>query len=272
MLHMREPKLEEFNNYPILVTGASGVLGASVVAESLRVGVQVSGVGRQSKPVGFQAGWQLCDLQKVACVERALQSPVTVIHCASAPAAIQQDRRVLDNLIAASKKSGSHIVYVGIAGIERAALASSDYYRVKLDGEIALQRSGVSHTIVRVSQFHPFVSMILDRLSFGPLQLRPPLALQPVDVTFVARRLVQYGMERFLGRVQDLHGPERLHGKDLIALWLETRGSQKLVLPIPALGPLKALAQVEEVHGQAGGLTWLEWNRQNYLVANSYIR
>jgi uncharacterized protein YbjT (DUF2867 family) len=113
--------------------------------------------------------------------------------------------------------------------------------------------------------------MILDRLSFGPLQLRPPLALQPVDITFVAQRLVQYGMEKFLGRVQNLHGPERLQAKDLTALWIEARGLQKLVLPIPALGPLKALARVEEIHGEAGGLTWLAWNRQNHLFANSYM-
>ena len=191
-------------------------------------------------------------------VESVWQHVTTVVHCASAPFAPREDRRVLQNLLEAARTKPAHIVHVGIAGIQKAAV-HSEYYRSKLDGEIALEKSPISYTIVRITIFHPLVDMLLKRFSLGPVLLRPKFQLQPIDVNFAAKELARHAIARSYGRVQELHGPQRLNEREIIQPWLAAREIRKLVIPIPALGPLKALAQISAVHGVSGGSTWSEW-------------
>jgi uncharacterized protein YbjT (DUF2867 family) len=254
----------------MLVTGAGGVLGRTVVAELVNAGVKVRGVGRHAMPQGFPGDWHQGHLQDLAMVESVWQDVTTVVHCASAPFAPREDRRVLQNLLTEARTRPAHIVYVSIAGIQKAA-AHSEYYRSKLDGEIALEESGIAHTIVRITQFHPMVDMFLKRLSIGCLLLRPPLRLQPIDVKFAAKELVRHAIAHSSGRVQDLHGCERLNERELIDSWLSARQARKVVIPIPALGPLKAFAQIAEVYGVSGGLTWSEWIQRKGRTSNPYL-
>jgi uncharacterized protein YbjT (DUF2867 family) len=265
-----EHEMTENTGDRMLVTGAGGLLGRSVVAELANAGVTVRGVGRHAAPRGFPGDWHQGHLQDLALVESVWQDVTTVVHCASAPFVPREDRRVLQNLLTAARTKPVHIVYVSIAGIQRAA-AHSEYYRSKLDGEIAVKESGISHTIVRITQFHPMVDMFLRRLSIGWLLLRPPFRLQPIDVKFAARELARHAIAHSSGRVSDLHGSERLSERELIDSWLSARQTKKLVIPIPALGPLKAFAQIAEVHGVSGGLTWSEWVQRNRGLANPYL-
>jgi len=254
----------------ILVTGATGVLGRAVVSELIQRGVTVRGTGRSETPKAFSAEWCQCDLLQSASVKNAFRDVTTAIHCASTPFALKDERQALSNLLHAAKETSVHLVYVSIAGIE-AASRVFEYYRVKLESEAAIQASGIPYTIVRISQFHPFIDMILRRISLGPFVFRPPLNLQPIDVPFAARELASHAMQRTSGRTKDLHGPEALDERAVLEAWRRAQEQKKFVIPIPGIGPLKAFGLIETVGGDTGGRTWSEWLSSEDASNNPYL-
>lgn len=249
-----------------VVTGAAGVLGNAVVAELIHHGRRITGLGRRAKPVGFLGEWSQCDLKDLESVGRSLAAANVVIHCASSPFTPWDDRIAMRNLITAAKQYPCHITYVSICGIESAAVAS-DYYKSKLADEKELESSGVSYTIVRITQFHPFVSHLLSRLVLGPFLLAPKLRLQPIDVPFAAQEVCKFAMSQTNGRTPDIHGPESLNEENLIACWLKAKHRKKVVIPVPRLGKLKPLGSLQPVEGICGGRTWSQWLMED---ANSF--
>jgi len=157
----------------------------------------------------------------------------------------------MQNLIAVAKERGCHIVYASICSMESVA-DYNDYYKAKLADERDLEESGISHSIVRISQFHPFVSRLLSHLVVGPFMLAPKLKFQPVDVPFAAQELCRFAMERTERLTPDIHGPETLTQTDLIPSWLAVKTMKKIVLPVPRLGRLKQLGRIHPVAGIAG--------------------
>jgi uncharacterized protein YbjT (DUF2867 family) len=242
----------------ILVTGAAGVLGGAVMhALSIRK-IAARGSSRRERPAGFAGDWARIDLLSGRGLAAAADGMNGIIHCASDPAKPAQDLKALAHLIDAAARTKLRIVYVGIAGIEQAAPAYR-YYAIKLACERRLADSGIAHTIVRATQFHPFVEYLLQRLTFGPALFVPALCLQPVDVAHVANRLVEHALAGTAGRAIDLCGPERLDARTLAQSWLAARHLRKRLLPAPAFGPLRALARIAPVDGDAGGIGWTQW-------------
>ena len=241
-----------------IVTGAAGVLGGAVAEELLQKGIETTGLGRCSSPARFSGLWSQCDLLDADSVLKSLWGADVVIHCASTPLRPENDRVVLHNLISAASAHHCHIVYVGICSMESAA-AYNNYYRAKLADETDLEMSGVSYSIVRISQFHPYVSHLLSRLVLGPLILAPTLRYQPVDVLFAAQEVCGHAIDQTKGRTPNIHGPEELAENELIQTWLRARNMKKMVMPVPRLGKLKRLGRLLPVSGISGGRTWTEW-------------
>ena len=241
----------------ILITGANGPLGLRVAEHAASEGASVTGTSRKAAPAGFQGDWKRCDLLDMKQVAGALGGEDVVVHCASNVQNPQDDADALDNLVAASRAAGNvHLVYVSICGIERAA-NYSPYYKVKVRNEAVLKESGCLHTIVRISQFHPFVAMILSDLVVGPFLLVPKITFQSVDLDFAARQLALISLQAPQGRSPDIHGPETLPLFTMAKSWLSARGKSKL--RIPSLGQLKGFRTLIPVQGITGGLTWEEW-------------
>ncbi len=171
----------------------------------------------------------------------------------------------LERLLDSMGRGGAiHLIYIGIAGIERAA-SRFPYYAAKLRCEQALAASSMPHTILRATQFHPFVSFLLRHLDARLALIAPRgVTLQPVDVAFVAARLVQHAGAAPAGRTPDVHGPQSLGMDDLARSWLRAQGRRTPVtgLPLP-VQPFRAFAQLERVSGIHGGLPWRDWLAQN---------
>jgi uncharacterized protein YbjT (DUF2867 family) len=260
------------NNAHVLVTGANGPLGSLVAEDLIQAGYSVTGLSRKNAPRAFKGNWRSCDLLNGEQVRNALEGVNVVVHCASNAQRPQDDAAVVDHLIAASKTSDIHIVYVSICGIEEAS-KHLEYYKVKIRNEETIHSSGVSHTIVRISQFHPFVSMILSQLVRGPLILFPRFQLQPVDIHFAAQQLATHAVASPAnGRAPDVHGPDLLTSAALINSWCKAQGLRKLRIPIPAFGLLKALASLTPTSGVSGGISWNEWLKQEVMQSNPYIQ
>ncbi len=177
---------------------------------------------------------------------------------------------MVENILAATLTS-THIVFVGIAGIEDAAKIYP-YYQAKLDCEACLAASLRPYTIVRATQFHPFVDFLFQKLSTEPFLLGAAFTLQPVSVSFVADRIADNALANPKGRAPDIHGPERLSSQVLAQQWLNARGRSKITLPIPGSGPLAAFAKLRTVSGQSGGETWSAWLAANPEGAAAYRR
>jgi uncharacterized protein YbjT (DUF2867 family) len=70
-------------------------------------------------------------------------------------------------LLEAARGAGRpHVVHVSIVGIDR---VPTQYHRSKLAAERAVIRSGLPWTVLRATQFHPFVLQLLDRLTGLPV-------------------------------------------------------------------------------------------------------
>lgn len=117
------------------------------------------------------------------------------------------------NLLAAGERAGvRHHVVLSIVGVDRVGYG---YYQGKRRQEDLALAGPVPATVLRTTQFHEFAGQMLDRMRRGPVVPVPRMAIQPVAVAEVVRRLADLAAGPAAGRVPDLAGPRR---HDLVAL------------------------------------------------------
>jgi uncharacterized protein YbjT (DUF2867 family) len=224
---------------PILVTGATGTLGRSVVQQLLDAGHEVRALSRKAHPPGA-AGWLVGDLSTGAGLDPALAGAGAIVHCASDP---RRHRRVdLDgsrNLIEAARRAGqAHLVYISIVGVDR---VPSGYYRTKVEVERMVEGSGLPWTILRATQFHDLIFLALEWLARLPVLPVPAgVSFQPIDAGEVAAELVALAGGEPRGRVPDMGGPEVRRAGDLARSYLRARARRRPILPLPIPGRVMA--------------------------------
>ncbi|WP_134321759.1 SDR family oxidoreductase [Cumulibacter soli] len=239
----------------IVVTGGHGALGREIMADAKARGHQVSNASRVNG----------VDLRTGAGLAEAVAGADAVVHCASNP----RDPRPVDidgtrRLIEATGPD-THIVYVSIVGVDQTPYS---YYHAKLAAEKALAESPGPSTVVRATQFHGFAASMARRLTRGPISFTVGnMASQPVDVTWVARRMLDYATGDLPSgpvRATDLAGPEVLTMPQIVAmLRRHDGGSVPKTLRLPAFGAtMKAFASGSILAGkdaETGGATFHEW-------------
>lgn len=203
-----------------LVTGGTGRLGALVVGRLRQAGHEVRVVSRRTGPRLFTVDWKTG-----AGLTAALDGVDVVVHCASAPGSVDMDRRLVK---AAADAHVSHLLYISIVGVDRNPLR---YYRTKLTAERIVEQSGVPYTILRATQFHDLIRMLLATLARIPLMPVPDLSFQPVDVSEVADRFADLAMAEPAGRVADMGGPQVLRLTDMARAYLEATGRRRPIVP-----------------------------------------
>jgi uncharacterized protein YbjT (DUF2867 family) len=252
----------------ILLTGGTGGLGREVVRAAEAAGHTVRIASRGARPSDASASreWARMDLQTGDGVPEALAVVDAVIHAASDPrrhAAVDvQGTRLLAE---AARKAGTpHLVYVSIVGVDEIPLA---YYHAKHEAERILAGSGVPHSILRATQFHPFVEGMIAGFARMPLLLPLPAAFrfQPVATAEAAERLVRAAEQGPGGRLPDFGGPEVLTLGELARAWKAARGVHKPILPLRIPGALAAAfrAGKNTLHdgGERGTVRWQDWLR-----------
>ena len=184
------------------------------------------------------------------------------MHCAtdtraSAEVDVTGTRRLVD---AALHAGSPQLVHVSIVGVDRIPWR---YYGAKLDAERLVASSGLPWTIQRATQFHPFLSAMLDRLARPPVLVAPrSFRFQPVDPADVADRLVQHVASGAVGRAPDFGGPEVLAATGLASAWLRASGRRRPIVRVPVPGSLgrafRAGANLCPEHAD-GRRTWQEF-------------
>jgi uncharacterized protein YbjT (DUF2867 family) len=223
----------------ILVTGGTGALGRNVVKRLLESGHRVRIMSRRP---GTGDDWIQGDLATGAGLEAAVTGIDAIVHAASATREPQKVRATdvlgTRRLLAMAREAGvRHTVYVSIVGIDG---VSYPYYKGKLAAEAVMRENIVPWSILRVTQFHPFMEFVLGALTKLPRLATVPFKwqFQPVDTHEVAARLVDVVTGPPAEMLPDFGGPEVRDFKSIAESWLKARGLNKRLVNLPL--PLKA--------------------------------
>ncbi|QFZ91216.2 SDR family oxidoreductase [Synechococcus elongatus] len=216
----------------ILVTGGTGFLGSQVVARLQTADCNVQVLSRSERPDTVQA-----DLLTGEGLAQAVAGIDTIIHCASSPSNPHQvDVEGTKRLLQVAEKAGvSHIVYISIVGVDRNPFYP--YYGKKLEAERIIEKSSVSWTILRATQFYEFVLMLIQALDRLPVMLMPKdFLLQPIQASEVADRLVELALASPAGHVTDIGGPKVWTAAELARAYFKVIGRKRSIIEIPIPG------------------------------------
>jgi uncharacterized protein YbjT (DUF2867 family) len=211
----------------ILVTGGTGTVGRVVTQRLLDSGVQVRVLSRglrPTSPIG-QAEHVVGDVKTGDGLAEAIADVDTVVHC------VDPAHHVVDAALQAGRP---HLVYISIVGVDRIPLG---YYRRKLADEQLIGTSGLPWTVLRATQFHDLVALLLRILATPPIMIVPAgWSFQPVDVRDVGARLAALALAEPAGRVPDIAGPDVLPVADLARRYLAAVGKRRPVVAIRVPG------------------------------------
>lgn len=246
----------------ILLTGATGVFGQAVHPRLQDAGHEVRAASR-SPPAGDPGEWVELDLVDGTGVQRAVADIDVVVHAASDPQgeteAVEVDGTT--RLIEAAADAGvSSFVYVSIVGIDEIPYS---YYQHKLAAERAVDASPVPSTIVRSTQFHPFLGYLLRLISRLPIWLVPKgWKLQPIDVGEAADAVVEHASPGANGERVEVGGPDVLTARALGEAYRTSIGARRPIVPLPIPGRIAAAFRAGHAtcpDADRGSVTWSEW-------------
>jgi uncharacterized protein YbjT (DUF2867 family) len=220
----------------ILVTGGAGRLGRLIVTQLSKAEYPVRGMSRRARPGDDWPGaeWKQADLETGAGLAEAVQGMDVVIHAASNGNrhTWQIDVEGTHRLLDAAREAGvSHVVYISIVGIDTVPYA---YGKAKLACEDLIQQSGIPWSILRATQFHYLIDVLLQMLTRLPLVALLPtdLLLQPVAEEEVAQRLGEIVQAGPSGRLPDIGGPKVYTSGELARIWFRQREIHRAIIPL----------------------------------------
>ncbi|MDA0568042.1 NAD(P)H-binding protein [Streptomonospora sp. S1-112] len=254
----------------VLVTGATGRLGAAVLPVLAGAGLEVRAASRRPHPGGADAGpagaarpgggaaavegrpaaaaeerlpaaqgrgpeWVVADLATGAGLAAAVAGADTVVHLASAPYQGRYTERVdVDGtrlLLEAARGAGvGHVLHLSIIGVDRVPWG---YFRAKLRAEREVRAAGLPWTILRAAQFHGLVDEALSAMARLPVMaVDRGVTTQPVDVADVAERVLALLRAGPSRAVEEFAGPEVLAMDEAVRQWQRARGVRRPVLPL----------------------------------------
>lgn len=263
----------------ILVTGGAGHLGRLVVKHLSAAGYPVRGMSRRAKPGEDWPGaeWVQADIVTGAGLAQAVQDMDVVVHLA-AKGTYKVDVAGTRRLLEASREAHvSHLVFISIVGIDRVPYAAG---KAKLACEDLIQHSGIPWSILRATQFHYAIDVVLNFLAKLPLVAPIPtdLPLQPVAEDDVAQRLVGIVQAGPSGHLPDIGGPQVSTLGELARTWLGQRGMHRAILPLRLPGKMaRALRQGGNTCPQqaTGTVSWEAWVQQHGRIpspGSSFLR
>jgi uncharacterized protein YbjT (DUF2867 family) len=222
----------------VAVVGGTGMLGTALVAELLGRRDEVRVLSRGPAPqLPPGATHHRADLATGEGLAEGLTGVEAVVDAANTR---RHARAVLVDgtrrLTAAGARAGvRHHLIASIVGCDRVPMG---YYRVKAAQEQALAAGPVPWTVLRATQFHPLVAHELAAAARFRVRPTGSIALQPIDVSVVARRLADAVHAAPAGRLPDLAGPEVRTLGELSRIWQRADGRRLLPVRVPAFGRL----------------------------------
>ncbi len=262
----------------VLVTGGAGTLGHHVVTRLVEMGYTARIMSRGHRPAELLPGmeWVQANLETGRGIVEAVDDIDMIVHTATNLGRAQQvDVDGTRLLMQKAREAGvAHVVYISIVGVDRIPFP---YYKNKLAVEEMIEQSGIPWSILRATQFHYLVDLLLRGMTMFPLVTIVPTDFkgQTIDVSEVAAHLCSAVAAGPSGRLPDLGGPEVLTLGEMAQTWLKQRGMRRVMLPFRVPGKVAQGFR----HGYntcpeeptRGSITWSEWLQRRYGVVTKRV-
>lgn len=208
----------------IVVIGGTGLIGSRLVSSLKRL-------GHEAIPAAPNTGVNTLTGEGVAEVLAGAQ---VVVDLSNSPSF--EDQAVLDffqtsgrNLLAAEQAAGvGHHIALSIVGVDH--LTASGYMRAKIAQEALIKASPVPYTILRSTQFFPFITGIIQSATKGDEIHLPTALVQPIDADDVVAALTDIVIGQPLNGVTEIAGPEALPMNRFAEEYLSAKGDPRLVV------------------------------------------
>lgn len=247
----------------ILITGGAGTLGRALMTPLGEAGHTVRILTRRPRHRSTPADveWFRGDISTGENLAGSLAGVETVIHAASDPRNPDAVDIIGTRLLLEAAAGISNIFYISIAGIDDIPFR---YYRKKLEAERMIEASGRPYTILRATQFHSLIYMMISTAARVPLVMPLPIdfRFRSVHEPEVARRITESIDAGASGRLKDFGGPETLTLGEMADIWREISGVRKRVvrLPLPGRVPAAFRAGLNTApDGDRGVIGWTDW-------------
>jgi uncharacterized protein YbjT (DUF2867 family) len=208
----------------ILVTGATGHVGAEVVAQLVERGLPVRAMTRRPEAAAFPAGVEVVagDCDEPASLTKAFEGVDKAFLMTAQPTGSRSLHTV--GQVAAAKAAGvKHLVKLSVAdGGEHGHELVAAWHRAD---EAAVTGSGIGHTLLRPGRFMSNTLAWKHMLRRGdtvqvPFAHRPTTAIAPEDIAAVAVKAFTTPLPTTL----ELSGPEVLTPQQELAIVGEVLG------------------------------------------------
>jgi uncharacterized protein YbjT (DUF2867 family) len=229
------------------IVGGNGTVGAQAARELERRGHVVRSLSRHAPQYAV-------DLRDGRGLAAALAGVDVVVNAANGNRDVLVDGTAR-LLRAAEAAEVRHYVGVSIVGVDRVGIR---YYRAKVAQEALIRRSGLPWTIVRATQFHPFLARTFAagaRLGIVPCLAFP---LQPVDPGEVGRVLAETAEAEPALAITQFAGPEVLSACELAQRWRRRTGSRAVRVRLPVTRALRSGA-LTNPDARRGSVTFDDW-------------
>jgi uncharacterized protein YbjT (DUF2867 family) len=202
----------------ITVMGATGQIGAQVVASLRAAGHHVNAASRSTG----------VDAVTGDGVAQAFDGAEVVVDVLNSPTMEPDAARDFFTATAATttaeaaKAGVKHYVLLSIVGVDE--IDTDGYLRGKRLQEQRIENSGVPYTIVRATQFHELTELIADSLVADGEVRAPDALIQPVAAAEVAAVVARVSTERPRDGVLEVGGPEKMTFADMARTVLAGQG------------------------------------------------
>lgn len=211
----------------IVVIGGTGRIGSQLVADLRRR-------GKEAVPAAIDTG---VDILTGQGLDEVMAGAEVLVDLANSPTFDEAATAFFEaagrNLAAAAQRAGvRHRIALSIVGADR--LPDSAYLRAKLAQEASIQASGVPYTIVRSTQFFPFIAGIIQAAEVnGEVRLSPAL-MQPIAPDDVVGALVDVVLGSPVNGVVEIGGPEAIPINAFAEEYLSAKADPRPVIADPA--------------------------------------
>lgn len=216
----------------ILITGANGVLGQHLIT-LLAKKVPLILCGRKQKnETSEPIKWQKFDMANPTLV--SMDGVKTIIHLASSidKKSFKIDVDGTKSLLQqACKNNVEHFIFISIVGIDS---LSTKYFRIKKQVEQEIIKSGVPYTILRSTQFFPFLEQEIAKYLRFPIVFLPSgILYQPIEIPIVAKKLAEISLASPVNRILEIGGAEVLDLGKSTRILMEVKSISKPIVSVP---------------------------------------
>ena len=243
-----------------VVIGGTGRIGSRLVA-------RLKSAGHEAIPAAPETGVNTLTGEGLAEV---LSDAEVVVDLANSPsfaddAAMAFFRTAGVNLLNAEAAAGvRHHIALSIVGADR--LPASGYLRAKVAQETLIKASTIPYSLVRSTQFLPFIGGIIESaLVDGQIRLSPAL-MQPIHPDDVVEALAAVAPGEPLNRTIEIGGPRAIPLNVFAEIYLRAKGDPRRVITDPSAPYFGAVLEERSLtpgpRARLGKITLEDWLRE----------